>query len=637
MIENIEDLPIRPGFGTLRNVMRGIALHAKSLPSDEWSSLQPPSALAHLHRPARLLAIWEQIMALLRSPVATCRLPDGNMAFNILGSAVIVRGDTGELRPYLWWQASLDHPELDEPAHAMVVLHGMPWRWIWLDKLLGLAQMEYQAELEFLHFEFTPEELRAYFTWVSRIFRQRITRHADMRQVRRRIANALQLDDTALRRAFCGVPHGRLQVYVSVLDYNQALRLQSQLDQLEIDAPHLLPLYMVLGTAYRFPEDGEPVQRLKTYLLAQGFKERDWRYIVKCNRRLMLPMRYVYDGGNTVAEILDYLRIMCALELREQLPEPLANTLFAAWGNPAQRSDSFWETYCVHRCYPHIMQLAVARYGTVDFDVLQTELLLIIRWAWDIGLRLTKEQRQQGWLWLLRMARDHLAMLDAKERGASLTWSVPAQTHTIGAYQLRFLTSSYDLWEEAKAMRHCVNSYVEKCRTTNDRIASVTRNQRRIATAMFDWSGDELKLTQIAGKANQPVPVAISNTLRELHIDGASAQFEKIEPDVLHICRRLRPVEEQVEEMFRPPRPTNLPNPKQKENATMTALVTNTGSFIREVAIKPVQALPDTFQIEFSSRLLTAKNPAESRKNFALVLDREGLLELKATIERSLT
>ena len=69
----------------------------------------------------------------------------------------------------------------------------------------------------------------------------------------------------------------------------------------------------------------------------------------------------------------------------------------------------------------------------------------------------------------------------------------------------------------------------------------------------------------------------------------------------------------------------------------MTALVTNTGQFIREVEIKAVQALPDTFQVEFRSRLLTAKNPSESRKNFSLVLDREGLLELKATIERSLT
>jgi hypothetical protein len=68
----------------------------------------------------------------------------------------------------------------------------------------------------------------------------------------------------------------------------------------------------------------------------------------------------------------------------------------------------------------------------------------------------------------------------------------------------------------------------------------------------------------------------------------------------------------------------------------MTALVTNTGNFIREVEIKPVQAVADTFQVEFRSRLLTAKNPLEPQTNFSLSVDRAGLMELKALIERSL-
>ena len=68
----------------------------------------------------------------------------------------------------------------------------------------------------------------------------------------------------------------------------------------------------------------------------------------------------------------------------------------------------------------------------------------------------------------------------------------------------------------------------------------------------------------------------------------------------------------------------------------MTAMLTNTGNFIREVEITPVQAMADTFQVEFKSRLLTAKDPMAYQKNLSLMLDRAELLELKAVIERSL-
>lgn len=68
----------------------------------------------------------------------------------------------------------------------------------------------------------------------------------------------------------------------------------------------------------------------------------------------------------------------------------------------------------------------------------------------------------------------------------------------------------------------------------------------------------------------------------------------------------------------------------------MKATITNTDSYIRDVEIKPLPALPDTFHMEFRSRLLSAKNPHESQVNFAITFERDGLLELKALIDRTL-
>jgi hypothetical protein len=640
MYDNIEDLPIRPAFGSLRGVRKGVTLNAKQTSRKEWLSTPPPEALAHVHRPARISNIWEQVLTLLRNPIETHHLSGGLDVFNLLGVAIIVRSTSGCLTPYLWCQQAIDKPYIDRIRASTVILQDMPSQWIWLDRLLGFAKQEYGTELDLLRTEVTPEELAGYFQWVNRLFRKQIRQHADMGQVRRRIATALALDPTALRRARCGVPRGRILHLATVQDYNDALLMASELDPLAVDAPHLLPLYMALGQHIEFPNDGEPVQRLKTFLLRKGFKECHWRYIAHCNRRLVQPMRHVYIADDVPSETLDYLRIVCSLGLRQQLPEPLANTLFAVWGHAADRSSSYWRLASVHQSYPHIMKLAVARFGTLDFDVLQEELLAIIRWAWDIKLKLTTDQRREGWVWLLRQARAHIQMLDAKQQGENVRWQVPAKVHTAGAYQLRFLASSYDLWEEAKTMRHCADTYVERCQTSTARLASVSSNQRRVATAMFAWTGDKLVLTQISGIANRPVGTALSTALEILHIEGAKAHFDNLAQEVrsgeLFAVEAPVDIAWLVEQRVRPQGKATLPLPIESKRNHMTALLTFTGDFIREAEITPVHAIADTFQIEFKSRLLTAKNPKASQKNFAMSLDRDGLLELKALIERSL-
>lgn len=636
MFDYIEQLPIRPAFGTMRGVMEGVVLNSKRVGTGEWITAQPPASLAHLHRPARISAIWERVMDLLRNPVEVHHLSGNLDIFNILGSAVIARSESGLLTPYLWCQKSLDQPYIDEADPATVVLRNMPWRWIWLDRVLGFAMQEYSAELEFLHISASMEELSAYFKWANQVFRKRISRHADMAQVRRRIANALELDPETLRLASYGVPRGQLWSMTTVQDYTLAWLLRGELLQLEQDAPNLLPLYITLCNLMEHPEEGERVQHLKACLLANGFKESHWRFISKCNRRLLLPMRYVYRGQDVAEETLDYLRIVCDLGFQQQLPEPLLITLFSVWGNPAQRSHSYAAEYAVHRCYPHIMKLAAERFGRVDFDELEDELLAIIRWSWDVKLSLTKDQRREGWPWLLKQARAHLAMLDAKERGQTVKWKVPTQVHTVGPFQLRFLESSYDLWDESQAMRHCVDRYVQRCQESNARIASVTCGQRRVATAMFIWSDDQLKLVQIAGKANRPVSMVMTKSLGKLQIKCADEQVKAIPLEAPIICRREHMPAEEIEAISDSNAQAESPIPVQKEVTTMTALLTNTGSFIREVNIKPVQAIADTFQVEFKSRLLTARNPLAYQKNFSLILDRSALLELKAIIERSL-
>lgn len=54
----------------------------------------------------------------------------------------------------------------------------------------------------------------------------------------------------------------------------------------------------------------------------------------------------------------------------------------------------------------------------------------------------------------------------------------------------------------------------------------------------------------------------------------------------------------------------------------MKTTLSNIGGYHRDVEIRPIAALEQTFHLEFSSRLNTSKNPLESKKNFDLLLSR---------------
>jgi hypothetical protein len=68
----------------------------------------------------------------------------------------------------------------------------------------------------------------------------------------------------------------------------------------------------------------------------------------------------------------------------------------------------------------------------------------------------------------------------------------------------------------------------------------------------------------------------------------------------------------------------------------MPVILSKTDDFVREVAINPITRLDQTYQLAFSSRLLTAKNPLEVKRNFDLILSGDELLILKNLIDQTL-
>ena len=68
----------------------------------------------------------------------------------------------------------------------------------------------------------------------------------------------------------------------------------------------------------------------------------------------------------------------------------------------------------------------------------------------------------------------------------------------------------------------------------------------------------------------------------------------------------------------------------------MKTTITKAGDFIREVEVNRVEALEQTFHMEFTSMLLSAKDPSSVQKNFGVILKRDELTTLRGVIDRAL-
>ena len=514
--------PLAPAFGCQLDEDHPEQRLGQEFASFVETDALPVSTLRYLHRPSKLRSIWTRILALLREPVQEFSLPDGAVGYQILGAAIFVRCESGQFETRLWEVKTFGCATKLSISPGVILALNLPWRWAWLQRLMDLAMVEVHHELDLQGVAVVPDDLTAYFDWMFALMRGRIGRNADMSQVRRRIARALSLNELALRRANCGLVtcHGVSAATVGL--YNAALAIAADLDLLERDAAHLLPIYLALSSHPEFPEHGEPVQRLKRFLKGQGFSEKAWRMIFSCNRRLLLPMRDFYLCEKLHLEVLDFLWVICALEQKAQPPEQLVRVVFGVWGNPRCRYASYASFFNRRTFYPHVVSCAIRRLADASPDALETELMAILRWAIDTNAVLGKGQKRGGWRWLIAQAQAHQEKLQAQHAKASVTWTVPFATLEVGGLRLRALASSFELWVEGLEMRHCADLYADKCRKDSIRLVSVTFNGRRIATAMYRWRNGELRLLHMAGKANRTIPASLFHRLGRIQVDHAT-------------------------------------------------------------------------------------------------------------------
>lgn len=88
----------------------------------------------------------------------------------------------------------------------------------------------------------------------------------------------------------------------------------------------------------------------------------------------------------------------------------------------------------------------------------------------------------------------------------AVSWSTPFARLPIGAYDMVALQSVRDVWDQARAMHHCVDDFADRCAAGDALIVSVRsadEGGRRMATALYERHGQRWTLAQVRGVANR--------------------------------------------------------------------------------------------------------------------------------------
>lgn len=484
--------PVDALFASIGNTSP-MGLHGWPLPS------QP---LRAAHDAQLVQAVWESVDALLSQPVSELTLRGGAKAVQVLGAAVFLLGRKGQLHAFLWKDAD----SLDLASYRTVMVTEIPYGHIWLRRLVSLAlhrrcnrpQARGIAELQYSE---------AYVDWLVKVLLRRIRKQHDLRAVRHRVAQTLGIDAEAWR--LCHRLHiaSPLDNKSSIKQYNLCVRHKAELLEVEVVAPRSIGIYAMLCERLDFPCTGEPTQRLRDYLHSQGLSSRAWRLVLRHGSRLLLLIRQFYNpcGGDAV---LDCLKVMDGLGVFLVPPAWLSQALFAEWGNAGARRSSYQDRMALSMPnLRHLVSCALTEFKHCPDDAQEEQIAEVVHWLTEPLTRaLTRTQRQGGWAYLAREARNYHRQREEIAAAHRVAWDTPFESMDAGNVRLVAVANSLQLLEEGRRMRNCAASWQDRCAVGMAMIVSARApDGHRLATVSYEWLGDAWRFDDAKGPMNRPL------------------------------------------------------------------------------------------------------------------------------------
>lgn len=376
-----------------------------------------------------------------------------------------------------------------------IALIALPFRWHWLRHIGRLFATEVEAAWQARGCPAPQAAVEAYVEAAVEAMRRRLVRQTDLRGFRARVAEALDFPPDLLALARRQLQGLGSDPAVRLSDLNRVIRHRRAFTTLARELPQAVPLYGLLCEQPGFDGDAEPTAALRRHLLACGLSSRTWRLIVRCGPRLMLPLRHFYRGDAARAA-LDYLSILDALAPSQDPSGWPMWVLLSLVANPGYRHNQHHSE--LDFCLPD-MAVALRRWQQAVGQGSARQppsagakdgLAEVFGWLYRARPALDKRQKRAPWVWWLRSAREASTRdrLAAQSRDRE-PWPAPVEAAQIGGWAVVPLRDPLALWEEGRAMHHCIALREADCQASQVWAASIRCGHpagRRVATALFE-------------------------------------------------------------------------------------------------------------------------------------------------------
>jgi hypothetical protein len=470
----------------------------------------PPPELQDIYNPKLMDCQWKRLIDTVREPVKEIYSSQGYRALQMLGQTVLLFLPNGLLHAWVWDSTQERGMHLKRSSHDAVALSGLYFDNDWLLRLADLATIEIRYHVSF-------DELRAcaYGVWTFEIFGKALLEHADLSWMRKRIQHSLALDPAINVLAQQTISPLSAPDCVTVAQYNHVWRRFAVLKDVRRESPQLIGIYEALCSHADFPEQGEPVQRLKRFLKIKGMTQRGWNMVLSLKASDLAP---IYDSyvGPLQSALLDYVLLLDTLGFHNQQPQWLVSAILSRCGGVPNGNGGLRREFLEQgflSCARHVVRLYFEGKEAPSENQLH-DLNLVIEWLSIVCKPFTRTQKQGGWSWLLQRAKQWDACEVMLANTKYENWPIPFRTCQIGALQLRAISNTQGLWAEGEDMSHCVGSYSARCSSGESLVFSVWMAGKHIATAEYRMCDQAWGLYSALGSRNSNLASKIQFTLR---------------------------------------------------------------------------------------------------------------------------
>ena len=481
----------------------------------------PPQHLRAVHWPALVEECVARVRAALAQPAQLERV--GLLRrVAVLGVLIYERSPDGQYHLYEWRPGEVipaqdggHHvglPWLRRVPDGKVVLDGAPYQALWLtcyaDGLRQALQLQW------------PEHPRIdpYVDWIMLRLERHFWSDGTQRRVRARVANALRLDAKVLQRARRWLAREDGSP-IRIDDYNTVLWRRQQWPRLQAESPQWLPLLAQLWR--HLPTAGEPLAKLKALLLNNGVSPAMWRLLHREGTLWLWPLRnyFTKESQHSGRAALELVLKAQKFGTRQLVPVWMLQALMNLGGNPNRPRGSYLKAAEDPIDAPMAARLGQWAAEMAESDDgpglqrLQQQCHLLLDWAMAHPAYATSRAMRQVTLQGLWGKAERWRQRELAKARQQVPWRLPFDLETLRHDELEvvLLRNAVDVLEEAFAMRHCADSYVDQCARGSYILLSVRRKDtgQRVATVGVKPAEHGPELHQVAGFANALVPPEI--------------------------------------------------------------------------------------------------------------------------------